>query len=235
MKDEELAENQPAKAKQRRWVRYERRYSNSLWHTGYKRMPDGKWFVAFQDDASRLIVGFGVFDEATGDHAVSVLEEAIRRYGRPAQVLTGHGPQFYASEKGNAGRGPTAFEARLVELGIKQVMARARHHPTNGKLKRFYLEIEQHLKSFEDESASNTVRNVRPGDHIGGPFHAAAGTEDPVARLVDWYNNLPHMSLMDGRETPAEAYVRKQAPKGTTAEEMEGDPDATGDAPPANP
>ena len=28
------------------------------------------------------------------------------------------------------------------------------------------------------------------------------------------------MSLMDGRETPAEAYVRKQAPKDITAEEM---------------
>ena len=45
---------------------------------------------------------------------------------------------------------------------------------------------------------------------------------DPVARLVDWYNSLPHMSLMDGRETPAEAYVRKQAPKDITTEEMGG-------------
>ena len=42
---------------------------------------------------------------------------------------------------------------------------------------------------------------------------------DPVARLVDWYNNLPQMSLMDGKEAPAEAYVRK-APKDITAEEM---------------
>ena len=46
---------------------------------------------------------------------------------------------------------------------------------------------------------------------------------DPVARLVDWHNSLPHMSLMDGKETPAEAYVRKQAPKDITTEEMEGD------------
>ena len=71
LKDEELAENQPAKAKQRKWVRYERRYSNSLWHTDYKQLPDGRWFVSFQDDASRLVVGFGVFDEATSDHAIA--------------------------------------------------------------------------------------------------------------------------------------------------------------------
>ena len=222
LKDEELVENQPAKARQRKWVRYERRYSNSLWHTDYKQLPDGKWFVSFQDDASRLIVGFGVFDEATSDHAIKVLEEAIKRYGKPAQVLTDHGSQFYANEKENARRGMATFETRLLELGIKHVMARIRHPQTNGKLERFHLEIEQHLKSFEDESASNTVRNVKPGDHVGGPFHAA-GMADPVARLVDWYNSLPHMSLMDGKETPAEAYVRKQAPKDTTAEEMEGD------------
>ena len=75
LKDEELAENQPKKAKQRKWVRYERRFSNSMWHTDYKQLHNGKWFVSFQDDASRFIVGFGVFDEATADHAIGVLEE----------------------------------------------------------------------------------------------------------------------------------------------------------------
>ena len=219
LKDEELAENQPAKAKQRKWVRYERRYSNSLWHTDYKQLPDGKWFVSFQDDASRLVMGFGVFDEATSDHAIGVLEDAIKRYGKPAQVLTDRGSQFYANEKENTKRGVATFETRLVELGIKHVLARVRHPQTNGKLERFHLEIERRLKSFEDESVSNTVRNVRPGDHVGSPFHAA-GMTDPVARLVDWYNSLPHMSLMDGKETPAEAYVRKQAPKDITTEEM---------------
>ena len=219
LKDEELAENQPAKAKQRKWVRYERRYSNSLWHTDYKQLPDSRWFVSFQDDASRLVVGFGVFDEATSDHAIKVLEDAIKRYGKPAQVLTDRGSQFYANEKENAKRGMATFETKLVELDIKHVLARVRHPQTNGKLERFHLEIEQHLKSFEEESASNTVRNVGPGDHVGSPFHAA-GVTDPTARLVDWYNDLPHMSLMDGRETPAEAYVRKQAPKDITAEEM---------------
>ena len=93
LKDEELAENQPAKAKQWKWVRYECRYSSFLWHTDYK------WFVSFQDDASRLTVGFGVFDEATRDHAIKVLEDAIKRYGKPAQVLTDHGSQFMQTKR----------------------------------------------------------------------------------------------------------------------------------------
>ena len=219
LKDEELTENHPEKAKQRKWVRYERRFSNSLWHTDYKQLDDGRWFIAYQDDASRFIVAHGVFDNATMDNALKVLDEAIRSHGRPAQILTDHGSQFYANERNDARRGVSVFEAKLVELGIKQVMARVRHPQTNGKLERFHLEIQKHLKSFEEESASNNVRDVRSGDHVGNPFHTT-GITDPVSRLVEWYNNLPHMSLKDGKETPAKAYVRKQAPLGTTPEEM---------------
>ena len=219
LKDEELAENQPAKARQRKWVRYERRFSNSLWHTDYKQVHDGRWFIGYMDDASRLIVGFGVFGEETAANAIRVLEEAIKRYGRPAGILTDHGSQFYANEKEAARRGESEFEKKLVELGIKHSLARVKHPQTNGKLERFHSEIERHLKSFEEESAANTVRGVRAGAHVGNPFHAA-GMTDPISRLVDWYNNLEHMSLKDGVETPAQAYVRKQPPKDITAEAM---------------
>ena len=74
-------------------------------NTDYKQLPDGGWFVSFQDDASRFIVGFGVFGEATNDHAIEVLKKAIKKYGKPAQVLTDHGSQFYANEKEGAKRG----------------------------------------------------------------------------------------------------------------------------------
>ena len=220
LKDEELAENQPKKAKQRKWVRYERRYSNSMWHTDYKKLHNGKWFVSYMDDASRFIVGFGVFDDATTDNALAVLYDAIKIHGKPAQILTDHGSQFYANVKANSERGVSVFEEKMVELGIKQVMARIRHPQTNGKLERFHSEISQHLKSFEKESASNTVRHVQVGQHVGNPFYTA-GITDPISRLVEWYNNLEHMSLKDELETPAEAYIRKQPPKDISDKDME--------------
>ncbi|MDE0090067.1 MAG: DDE-type integrase/transposase/recombinase [Thaumarchaeota archaeon] len=222
LKDGELAERQPRKARRRKWVRYERRYSNSLWHADCKQLPDGRWFVSHMDDASGLTTGFGVFAEATAANAIAVLEEAVQKYGRPAGVLTDRGSQFYANEREGAGRGEGDYERKLVEPDIRHSMARIRHPQTNGKPERFHSEIGRHLKSFEDESASNTVRDSKPGDRAGSPFHTA-GTTDPMTRLVDWHNNLPHMSLKDGRETPAEAYVRKQAPKDITTEEMESD------------
>ena len=127
LKDEELAENQPAKAKQRKYLRFERRFSNSLWHTDYKQLYDGRWFLAYMDDASRLIVGFGVFEEATAANALNVLQKAIRNYDKPAGILTDHGSQFYANKKEAAKRGESEFEQKLVELDIKHVLARVGH------------------------------------------------------------------------------------------------------------
>ena len=127
---------------------------------------------------------FGVYNEPTSDHAIKVLEGAIKKYDKPAQILTDHGSQFYANEKKNSECGVAVFENKLVELGIKQVMTRIKHPQTNGELERFHSEIEQHLKSFEEESACNTVRGSKPGDHVGNPFHTMCIT-DPITRLVN--------------------------------------------------
>ena len=38
---------------------------------------NGKWIIAYLDDASRLITGYGVFENATAENALKVLKEAI--------------------------------------------------------------------------------------------------------------------------------------------------------------
>ncbi len=81
--DEDAAEARPGKGGKRKWVRYERTYSNSMWHTNYKLLDDGRWFIAYMDDASRFITGFGVFDAAAGGHALEVLAKAVGSTGSP--------------------------------------------------------------------------------------------------------------------------------------------------------
>ena len=69
---------QQSKQRRRRWVRYEREHSMSLWHMDWKQLSDGRWWIAAEDDASRLIVGYGVFQEATAEHTIHVLKHASR-------------------------------------------------------------------------------------------------------------------------------------------------------------
>lgn len=53
--------------------------------------------IAYLDDASRFIVGHGIFDKATTENAISVLGDCINRYGKPPELLTDHGSQFYVN------------------------------------------------------------------------------------------------------------------------------------------
>ena len=84
------------KKNRKKWIRYERRHSMSLWHTDWLYY-NGKWIIAYLDDASRLIVGYGVFENAITENAIKVLKEAMDNYGKPESILTDRGTQFYAS------------------------------------------------------------------------------------------------------------------------------------------
>lgn len=197
LKQKGLAIEEPRKRNRRKWIRYERTYSNSLWHVDYKQqLPDGTWFIAYEDDASRYIVGYGVFSEATSKHAVEVLKEAIGNHGKPASILSDRGSQFYATESEVKEKGLTEFEQFLITNDIRHILARVAHPQTNGKLERIYGEVERKLHLFKD-----------------------------IHELVHWYNHIrPHMSLdWDNLETPAQAYVRKMPSEGVVIDEQSGE------------
>ena len=216
LKDADMAEEQSRKSKRRKWIRYERTHANSMWHTDYKQLDDGRWFICYLDDASRFVTAWGVFEEATTENALKVLDEAITNHGKPASIMTDHGSQFYANESDKKNKGTSQFEERLVELDIRQILARVRHPQTNGKLERFHGEIQRKLHRFEESSYDRTVRHAgSESAHVGNPFN----TEPPksaIERFMEWYNyRRAHMSLdWENGETPAQAFIRKMAPKG---------------------
>ena len=106
------AERQPKKSGRRERVRFEREHSNSVRHADCKLLDDGRWFIAYQDDASRFIAGHGVFDRATAENAISVLENAVVTHGKPASALADHGSQSCANEKESRKRRSAAFEKK---------------------------------------------------------------------------------------------------------------------------
>ena len=94
LKEEGLAIDEPRKQRRRKWIRYERRYSNSLWHADCFEEKLDQMIILFEDDASRFITGYGVFRNATARNSIFVLEKAIQCYGIPKQLMTDHGVQF---------------------------------------------------------------------------------------------------------------------------------------------
>ena len=151
MKENGLVTHSPAKSRKRKWVRYERKYSNAMWHTDWHIMKDPRFrgpnLITYLDDSSRCIAAAGLFTEATSENAVHVLKQAIAKFGTTATILSDNGSCFVGMRTGQPAKSwtPTAFEAELLGRGIELISSRPHHPQTNGKLERFHRSIEEQL------------------------------------------------------------------------------------------
>ena len=172
------------KRKRKKWVRWQRKHSLSLWQTDWSVFR-GKWLIVFLDDASRLIVGWGLFDRATSENSIKVLKEAILRHGKPRAMLTGRDVQFYASSKKGKPSGKNPFQLFLEVNRIKHILARVNHPQTCGKVERIFGEIKTRIERRHDFES--------------------------VDEVIEWHNNIkPHMSLdFDELQTPSQAFRLK--------------------------
>jgi transposase InsO family protein len=117
--------------------RFERARPNQLWQTDLftfvlKRQNRRVYLVAFMDDYSRFIVGYGLHASQSAALVLEVLRAALACYGPPEEVLTDNGSQYVTW------RGKSAFRKELDKRGIRQVVAAPRRPQTLGKIERFW-------------------------------------------------------------------------------------------------
>jgi hypothetical protein len=94
-----------------------------LWQTDLftfvlKRQNRRVYLVAFLDDHSRFVVGYGLHASQSSALVLEVLRAALASYGAPTEILTDNGSQYVT------GRGKSAFTKELEQRGIRQVVAR---------------------------------------------------------------------------------------------------------------
>jgi transposase InsO family protein len=117
--------------------RFERASANQLWQTDLftfvlKRQNRRAYLVAFMDDHSRFITGYGLHASQSSALVLEVLRAAITSYGAPQEILTDNGSQYVTW------RGTSIFTRELAKRGIKQIVASPRRPQTLGKIERFW-------------------------------------------------------------------------------------------------
>jgi len=116
---------------------FERAQPLQLWQTDLftfilKRQNRRVYLVAFMDDHSRFLVGYGVHVSQSSALVLEVLRAALTSYGAPQEILTDNGTQYVTW------RGKSVFTKELEKRGIKQVVAAPRRPQTLGKIERFW-------------------------------------------------------------------------------------------------
>jgi len=156
--------------------RFERAKPNQLWQTDLftfvlKRQNRRVYLVAFMDDHSRFIVGYGLHASQSTALVLEVLRASVGSYGPPEEVLTDNGSQYVTW------RGKSAFSKELQKQGIKQIVAAPRRPQTLGKIERFWGTLWR-------ECVEAAV------------FLDLAEARARIGLFIDWYNfQRPHQGL----------------------------------------
>jgi len=117
--------------------RFERASAMQLWQSDITQFTLGQYWsrvylTVFMDDHSRYIVGWRLASRQTSDLVIDAFKDAVMRFGKPEEVLTDQGRQYFAW------RGKSELEKLLDQEGIKHVVSRAHHPQTLGKCERFW-------------------------------------------------------------------------------------------------
>lgn len=155
--------------------RFERARPGELWQsdiTSFVLRRQGRrvYLTVFLDDHSRYVVAWALATHQRTPLVTEPLLEGIARFGKPREVLTDQGRQYFAW------RGKSGFQKLLAKEGIAHVVSRAHHPETLGKCERLW-------KTVGDELWDRTS----PED-----------LDDARRRLAHWFRHYNHFRPHQG-------------------------------------
>ena len=182
--------DQPQKRPRSSWKSFCADQPNERWQADitHWRLAEGTEveILNILDDHSRLCIATVARIVFTGTQVWQVFLAAMRRYGRPVEVLTDNGAVFTAKQRG---QGRVALEVQCGLRGVRISHARPYHPQTCGKVERFHQTLKKWLR------AQPTAATV-------------AGLQRQLNRFQRYYNTArPHRALR--RRTPAQAYAAR--------------------------
>jgi len=137
--------------------RFERARPGELWQsdiTSYVLRRQGRrvYLTVFLDDHSRYVVAWALATHQRTPLVTEPLLEGIARFGKPREVLTDQGRQYYAW------RGKSGFQKLLAKEGIAHVVSRAHHPETLGKCERLWKTV---ADEFWDRAGPQDLEDAR--------------------------------------------------------------------------
>jgi putative transposase len=179
--------------------RFERALPMQLWQsdiTSYllTRHSQRVYLTVFMDDYSRYVVAWSLAQRQTGEFVSETLLDGVAKFGKPEEVLTDQGRQYFAW------RGKSDFQRILDREGIKHVVSRSHHPQTLGKCERFWETVGQEF-----------WERVKPQD-----------LSDAKVRFSHFINHYNHFRPHQGIEglTPADRFFGVASEVRKTMEEM---------------
>lgn len=222
LKDADLPPAPVPKKKRRRKKkvrRFERSRPGELWQsdiTSYVLTRHGAraYLTVFLDDFSRYVVSFALALHQKQDLVMEALLSGLDRFGKPKEVLTDQGRQYYSW------RGKSFFQKYIEKQGIRHVVARSHHPQTLGKCERLWKTVQEEYWSRAQPQGVAEAReglchffahynHTRPHQGIGGlvPADRFFDAESGVRKALEEQHEENELRLALGEKPRRGVYL----------------------------
>lgn len=136
-----LTNPNPHRKKRIKYIRWQREHPNSLWQMDVSDQKiKGKYCFAVIDDCSRYCLGLFALNNISTSIITKLLDDLIKTYGKPREILTDNGNVFGLRSK------HSKFDRWCRRRGIKHIRTAIHSPTTTGKVERFFQTLTNEIK-----------------------------------------------------------------------------------------
>ena len=141
LKKNKLTEPTKRKKKRIKYIRFQRDHPNSLWQIDHSQQKiKDKWVISVIDDCSRKSLAFAITNIVTTDIVINLIDNLIKIYGKPKQILTDNGSAYGLKSK------HSRFDRQLRKRGIEHIRGTVHSPTTQGKVERLFQTFKREFK-----------------------------------------------------------------------------------------
>lgn len=129
------------KGKQKKWIRWQRQHPNSLWQIDHtdEQNKFNCFTLSVLDDCSRYCLALVKLNNVTTDVVTNVLDNLIKKHGKPKQILTDNGGAYGLNSK------HSRFDRWCRRKNIHHIRTKVHSPTTNGKVERLFKTIDEEI------------------------------------------------------------------------------------------
>ena len=141
LKKNKLTEPTKRKKKRIKYIRWQRKHPNSLWQIDHSdQKVDGKYVISVIDDCSRKSLSFLPVNRVTTDIVIKLIDDVMKVYGKPKQILTDNGSAYGLKSK------QSRFDRNLRKRNIEHIRGAIHSPTTQGKVERLFQTFKREFK-----------------------------------------------------------------------------------------
>lgn len=147
LRKNKLTEPTKRKKKRIKYIRWQRKHPNSLWQIDHSDQKiKEKYVISVLDDCSRKCLAFVAVNIVTTNVVLKIIDDLIRRYGKPKQILSDNGSAYGLKSK------HSKFDIQLRKRGIKHIRGAIHSPTTQGKVERLFQTFKREFRFYNGDS-----------------------------------------------------------------------------------